>query len=99
MLGAVCQILFRGNTMTTATVTQTPEHKAASDASKKAMTAVIKNGVLTITCPVIERVSTKGKTVLVANAKKQLAYKSDKYGDQIINVACNSYFYNPNFTE
>ena len=98
MLGAVCQHPFRGNTMATATATQTPEHKAASDASKKAFTAVIKNGVLTITCPVIERVSTKGKTVLIANAKKQLAFKSEKYGDQIINVSCNGYFYNPDFT-
>lgn len=78
-------------------VVQSPEHKAASDASKKAFTVAIKNGVLTITCPIIERVSTKGKTILVANAKKQMAFKSDKYGDQIINVNCNAYFYNPDF--
>ncbi len=81
----------------TATATQSPEHKAASDASKKAMTVSVKNGVMTITCPVIERVSTSGKTVIVANAKKQLAYKSGKHGDQIANVQCNAYFYNPDF--
>ena len=76
---------------------QSPEHKAASDLSKKGFTAVIAKGVLTITCPVIERVSTSGKTVLVANGKKQMAYKSDKYGDQIANISCNGYFYNPEF--
>lgn len=81
----------------TATQTQSPEHKAASDASKKAFTCTIKNGVMTITCPVIERVSTSEKTVIIANAKKQLAFKSDKYGDQIVNVQCNAYFYNPDY--
>jgi len=84
--------------MTTATkVPQTAEHKAASDASKKAFTAVVKNGILTITVPVIERVSSTGKTVIVANGKKQLAYKSGDHGDQIVNVQCNAYFYNPDF--
>ncbi len=85
--------------MTTATKTQTPEHKAASEASKKAFTAVIKNGVLTITVPIIERLSSTEKTVIIGNAKKQLAYKSDKYGDQIVSVACNAYFYNPDYVE
>ena len=85
--------------MTTATVTQSPEHKAASDASKKAMTVSVKNGIMTITCPVIERISTKGKTILVANGKKQLAYKSKDHGDQIVNAAINDYFYNPDFVE
>ena len=85
--------------MTTATKVQSPEHKAASDASKKAFTAKIKDGVLTITCPVIERVSTKGKTVLVANGKKQLAFISKDHGEQIINVNCNAYFYNPDFVD
>ena len=81
----------------TATKIQSPEHKAASEASKKAFTAVIKNGVMTITVPVIERISSTEKTVIVANGKKQLAIKSDKYGDQIVNVTANAYFYNPDF--
>ena len=83
--------------MATATVVQSPEHKAASEASRKAFTAVVKDGVLTVTCPVIERESTTGKTIIVANAKKQLAYKSKKHGDQIVNVQVNGYFYNPDF--
>ena len=86
-------------TTTTKVQTQSPEHKAASDASKKAFTVKIKDGMATITCPVIERESSTGKTIIVANAKKQLAYKSDKYGDQIVNGSCNLYFYNPNSEE
>lgn len=79
--------------MATATkVQQSPEHKAASDASKKAFTAKIKDGVLTITCPVIERESSTGKTIIVANAKKQMQYK-----DEIVNVQVNAYFYNPDY--
>lgn len=86
--------------MATATATpQTVEHKAASDASKKAFTATVKGGILTITVPVIERVSSTGKTVIIGNGKKQFAYKSDKYGDQIVNAQCNAYFYNPDFVE
>ena len=81
----------------TATVTQSPEHKAASNASKKAFTASVKNGVLTITVPVIERVSSTGKTVIIGNGKKQLAYVSKEHGDQIVNVQCNAYFYNPDY--
>ncbi len=81
----------------TATKVQTAEHKAASVASKKAFTAVVKNGVLTVTCPVIERESSTGKTIIVANGKKQLAYKSKSHGDQIVNVQINGYFYNPDF--
>ena len=82
---------------TTATVVQSPEHKAASVASKKAFTAVVKNGVLTVTCPVIERESTTGKTIIVANGKKQIAFASTNHGDQIVNVQINGYFYNPDF--
>ena len=76
--------------MTTATKTQTPEHKAASDASRKAFTAKIDKGVLTITCPVIERESSTGKTIIIANGKKQVPYK-----DTIMSVSCNAYVYNP----
>ncbi len=84
--------------MVTATATvQSPEHKAASDASKKAFTAVVKNGVLTITVPVIERVSSTEKTIIIGNGKKQLAYRSDKHGDQVLSVQCNAYFYNPDY--
>lgn len=84
--------------MATATATpQTAEHKAASDASKKAFTVKVEKGIMTITCPVIERVSSTEKTVIIGNGKKQLAYKSEKYGDQIVNVQCNAYFYNPDF--
>lgn len=79
--------------MSTATATkQSPEHKAASDASKKAFTAKIDKGILTVTCPVIERESSTGKTIIVANGKKQI-----QYGDEIVNVQVNAYFYNPNF--
>lgn len=79
--------------MPTATAkVQSPEHKAASDASKKAFTAKIDKGVLTVTCPVIERESSTGKTIIVANGKKQIQYK-----DEIINVQLNAYFYNSNF--
>ena len=85
--------------MTTATKVQSPEHKAASQASKKAFTAAVKNGVLTITCPVIERESSTGKTIIVANAKKQMAVQSAKHGEQIVNVSCNAYYYNPDFVE
>ncbi len=81
--------------MATATVTQSPEHKAASDASKKAFTVKVEKGIMTITCPVIERESSTGKTVIVANGKKQFAFKSNDHGDQIVNVQCNAYFYNP----
>jgi len=81
----------------TATKVQSPEHKAASTASKKAFTATIKNGVLTITCPVIERLSQSEKTIIVANGKRQMAIKSDKFGEQIVNVSCNAYFYNSEF--
>lgn len=81
----------------TATKVQSPEHKAASTASKKAFTAVVKDGILTVTCPVIERESSTGKTIIVANGKKQLAYKSKDHGDQIVNVQVNGYFYNPDF--
>ena len=84
-------------TATTATKVQSPEHKAASDASKKALTAKIEKGMLTVTCPVIERVSSTGKTIIVANGKKQLAIKSAEHGDQIMNVQVNAYFYNPDF--
>ncbi len=78
----------------TATVkkVQTPEHKAASNASKKAFTAKIEKGIMTVTCPVIERVSSTGKTIIVANGKKQLAHN-----DEIVNVSLNAYFYNPEF--
>ncbi len=82
---------------TTVKKIQSPEHKAASDASKKGVTVKIKDGLATITCPVIERESSTGKTIIVANAKKQVAYKSDKYGDQIVNGSLNLYFYNPEF--
>jgi len=83
----------------TATVNkvQSPEHKAASAASKKAFTVKVEKGIMTMTCPVIERVSTKGKTILVANGKKQFAYTSDKHGQQIVNASMNAYFYNPDF--
>ncbi len=81
----------------TATKIQSPEHKAASAASKKAFTATIKNRVLTITCPVIERESSTTKTIIVANGKKQMAIKSVEHGEQIVNVSCNAYFYNPEF--
>ena len=76
----------------TATKVQSPEHKAASAASKKAFTAVVKNGILTVTCPVIERKSTTGKTIIVANGKKQI-----QYGDEIVNVQVNAYFYNADY--
>ncbi len=76
----------------TAVKVQSPEHKAASDASKKAFTAKIKDGVLTVTCPVIERESTTGKTIIVANGKKQVAY-----GDEILNVQVNAYYYNADY--
>ncbi len=80
--------------MTTATkIVQSPEHKAASDASKKAFTAKIKDGVLTVTCPVIERESTTGKTIIVANGKKQIQYGDD----EIVNVQVNAYFYNASY--
>ena len=80
--------------MTTATkIVQSPEHKAASDASKKAFTAKIKDGVLTVTCPVIERESTTGKTIIVANGKKQIQYGDD----EIVNVQVNAYFYNAGY--
>jgi len=78
----------------TATKVQSPEHKAASDASKKAFTAKIKDGVLTVTCPVIERESSTGKTIIVANGKKQI-----QYGDEIVNVQINSYYYNVNYVD
>ncbi len=71
---------------------QSPEHKAASDASKKALTAKIDKGVLTVTCPVIERKSSTGKTIIVANGKKQI-----QYGDEIVNVQVNAYFYNADY--
>ncbi len=77
----------------TATKVQSPEHKAASDASKKAFTAKIKDGVLTVTCPVIERESTTGKTIIVANGKKQIQYGDD----EIVNVQVNAYFYNAGY--
>lgn len=80
--------------MPTATKVQSPEHKAASVASRKAFTAKIKDGILTISCPVIERESSTGKTIIVANGKKQVPYK-----DTILSVSCNAYFYNPNFVE
>lgn len=84
--------------MATATkVEYSAEHKAASAASKKGFTAGIKNGILTITCPVIERVSGSEKTIIAANGKKQLAFKSADHNDQILNVSCNAYFYNPDF--
>ena len=78
----------------TATVkkVQTPEHKAASDASKKAFTVKIEKGIMTVTCPVIERESSTGKTIIIANGKKQFAYN-----DEIVNVSLNAYFYNPEF--
>lgn len=85
--------------MVTATKVQSPEHKAASQASKKAFTATVKNGILTITCPVIERESSTGKTIIIANAKKQMAFKSADGEEQIVNVSCNAYFYNSNFVE
>ncbi len=78
----------------TATKVQSPEHKAASAASKKAFTAKIDKGVLTVTCPVIERESTTGKTIIVANGKKQI-----QYGDEIVNVQVNAYFYNANYVD
>ncbi len=78
-------------------IVQSPEHKAASEASRKAFTATVKDGVMTITCPIIERESSTGKTVIIANAKKQIAYKSKDHGEQIVNVSCNAYFYNPDF--
>ncbi len=77
---------------TTTAKVQSPEHKAASDASKKGFTAKIDKGVLTITCPVIERESSTGKTIIVANGKKQM-----QFGDEIVNVSCNAYYYNENF--
>lgn len=80
--------------MVTATATkQSLEHKAASEASKKAFTAKIKDGVLTVTCPVIERESTTGKTIIVANGKKQIQYGDD----EIVNVQVNAYFYNADY--
>ncbi len=82
---------------TTTKSAQSPEHKAASEASRKAFTVTVKDGIMTITCPVIERESSTGKTVIVANAKKQIAYKSEDYDEQIVNVSCNAYFYNPDF--
>lgn len=88
--------------MGTATATKpvySEEHKAASAESKKKFTAEIKNGLLVITCPIIERESGSKKTILVANGKKQLAYKSKDHGEQIINVNCNGYFYNPDFSD
>jgi len=90
---------FFGDSIMTATATkvQSPEHKAASTASKKAFTATIKDGVLTMTCPVIERESSTGKTIIVANGKKQIAYKSKSHGEQIVNASMNAYFYNPEF--
>ena len=75
-------------TATVAQQNQTAEHKAASDASKKAFTAKIEKGVLTITCPVIERESSTGKTIIVANGSKQIAY-----GDEVVKVSCNAYRY------
>ncbi|KKL79899.1 hypothetical protein LCGC14_2010220 [marine sediment metagenome] len=81
----------------TATVVRSPEHKAASDASKKAFTIKVEKGIMTITCPVIERESTTGKTIIVANGKKQFAYVSKDHGDQIVNAQINAYFYNPDF--
>ena len=85
-------------TTATATKVQSPEHKAASDASKKAFKAVIKDGILTITCPVIERESSTGKTIIVANGKKQMAFESES-GTEIVNVSCNAYYYNENFVK
>ena len=73
---------------------QSPEHKAASDASKKAFTVKIDKGVMIVTCPVIERESSTGKTIIVANGKKQIAYN-----DEIINVSLNSYYYNENYVD
>lgn len=78
----------------TATKVRSPEHKAASDASKKAFTAKIDKGVLTVTCPVIERESSTGKTIIVANGKKQI-----QYGDEIVNVQVNAYFYNADYVD
>ncbi len=83
----------------TATKVQSPEHKAASDASKKAFTIRVEKGIMTITCPVIERESTTGKTIIVANGKKQFAYVSKEHGDQIVNAQINAYFYNPDHVE
>ena len=78
----------------TAVQTQSPEHKAASAASKKAMTAVVKNGVLTVTCPVIERESSTRKTIIIANGSKQMVYKDD-----VAKVSLNAYVYNPDYGE
>ena len=80
--------------MTTATKVQSPEHKAASAASKKAITAVVKGGILTVTCPVIERESSTGKTIIIANGAKQMVYKDD-----VAKVSLNAYVYNPDYVE
>ena len=83
----------------TAVKVRSPEHIAASDASKKAFTIRVEKGVMTITCPVIERESITGKTIIVANGKKQFAYVSKEHGDQIVNAQINAYFYNPDYVD
>lgn len=77
--------------MTTSTIEkkiQSPEHKAASDQSKKGFEVKIEGKFLITKTPIIERESTSGKTMIVANCSKMVPY-----GEHVMKVQTNSYYY------